>query len=37
VLGPKLEGIEFSQKPGSAGDLNTVSYTMNLMFKSGTL
>jgi len=37
VLGPKLENIEFSQKPGSAGDINTVSYTMNLMFKSGSL
>ena len=37
VLGPKLENIEFSQKPGSTGDINTVSYTMNLVFKSGTL
>jgi len=37
VLGPKLENIEFSQKPGSAGDINTVSYTMNLMFKPGAL
>ena len=37
VLGPKLENIEFSQKPGSAGDINTVSYTMSLMFKSGSL
>jgi Tfp pilus assembly protein PilN len=37
VLGPKLENIEFSQKPGTAGDLNTVSYTMNLIFKSGSL
>ena len=36
-LGPKLENIEVSQKPGSAGDINTVSYTMNLMFKSGAL
>ena len=36
-LGPKLENIAFSQKPGSTGDLKTVSYTMNLMFKSGTL
>ena len=36
-LGPKLENIEFSQKPGSTGDINTVSYTMNLVFKSGTL
>jgi hypothetical protein len=37
VLGPKLEDIEVSQKPGTAGDLKTVSYTMNLMFKSGSL
>jgi hypothetical protein len=37
VLGPKLEDIEVSQKPGAAGDLKTVSYTMNLMFKSGSL
>ena len=36
-LGPILEDIVFSQKPGSAGDLKTVSYTMNLIFKSGTL
>jgi hypothetical protein len=36
-LGPKLEDIVVSQKPGSTGDINTVSYTMNLMFKSGTL
>jgi len=36
-LGPKLENIEFSQKPGSTGDINTVSYTMNLIFKSGTI
>jgi hypothetical protein len=36
-LGPKLEGIEVSQKPGSTGDINTVSYTMNLKFKSRTL
>ncbi|MBN2594454.1 MAG: hypothetical protein JXA81_13180 [Sedimentisphaerales bacterium] len=36
-LGPKLEDIEVSQKPGTAGDLKTVSYTMNLMFKSGSL
>ena len=37
VLGPKLENIEFSQKPGNVGDINTVSYTMNLIFKSGSL
>lgn len=37
VLGPKLENIEVSQKPGTAGDLKTVSYTMNLKFKSGSL
>lgn len=37
VLGPKLEDIEVSQKPGGTGDENTVSYTMNLMFKSGSL
>jgi hypothetical protein len=36
-LGPKLEKIEFSQKPGSTGDINTVSYTMNLIFKSGSI
>lgn len=36
-LGPKLEKIEFSQKPSTSGDINTVSYTMNLMFKPGTL
>jgi hypothetical protein len=36
-LGPKLEKIEFAQKPGTSGDINTVSYTMNLMFKPGTL
>jgi len=36
-LGSKLEKIEFSQKPGGSGDINTVSYTMNLVFKSGTL
>jgi len=37
-LGPKLDGdIEVSQNRGSAGDINTVSYTMNLVFKSGTL
>jgi hypothetical protein len=36
-LGPMLEKIEFAQKPGTAGDINTVSYTMNLMFKSGAL
>jgi hypothetical protein len=37
VLGPKLENIEVSQNPGGSGDDNTVSYTMNLMFKSGSL
>ncbi len=37
VLGPKLEKIEFSQKPGSTGEINTVSYTMNLMFKFGSI
>ena len=36
-LGPKLEKIEFKQKRSSAGDINTVSYTMNLIFKTGTL
>jgi hypothetical protein len=36
-LGPKLEKIEFSQKPGTSGDINIVSYTMNLLFKPGTL
>ena len=36
-LGPKLEDIVVSQKPGTAGDINTVSYTMNLIFKSGTI
>ena len=37
VLGPKLEGIEFSQNRGSARDINTVSYTMIFKFKSGSL
>jgi hypothetical protein len=37
VLGPKLEGIEVSQKPLSTGQVNTVSYTMDLTFKSGQL
>jgi len=37
ALGPKLENIEVSQKPVSTGELNTVSYTMNLKFKSGSL
>lgn len=37
VLGPKLENIEVSQKPVSTGEVNTVSYTMNLKFKSGSL
>jgi hypothetical protein len=37
VLGPRLESIEVSQKPGTAKDLNTVSYTMNLIFKSGSV
>lgn len=37
VLGPKLENIEVSQNPGRSGDENTVSYTMNLMFKTGSL
>jgi hypothetical protein len=37
VMRPKLENIEVSQKPVSTGELNTVSYTMNLMFKSGSM
>jgi len=37
VLGPKLESIESSQKFGSASDINTVTYTMDLKFKSGSL
>ena len=37
VLGPKLENIEVSQNPGNVRDINTVSYTMNLKFKSGAL
>jgi len=37
VLRSKLESIEVSQKPGVAGDLKTVSYTMNLIFKSGSI
>ena len=37
VLGPKLEGIKVSQNPGNTGDINTVSYTMNLKFKTGSL
>ena len=36
-LGPKLEEVEFAQKPGSTGDINTVSYTMSIIFKSETL
>jgi hypothetical protein len=37
VLGPKLENIVVSQNRGRSVDDNTVSYTMNLMFKSGSL
>ena len=37
VLGPKLEDIVISQNRGRSVDDNTVSYTMNLMFKSGSL
>ena len=37
ALKAKLENIEFSQKPGNTGDINTVSYTMNLIFISGSL
>jgi hypothetical protein len=37
VLGPNLEDIVVSQNPSRSGDDNTVSYTMNLMFKSGSL
>jgi hypothetical protein len=37
ALGPKLEDVDISQKPGGTGDTNTVSYTMNLRFKPGTL
>jgi hypothetical protein len=37
VLRTKLEDIEVSQNPGRSGDENTVSYTMNLMFKSEAL
>jgi len=37
ALKTKLEDIEVSQNPGRSGDENTVSYTMNLMFKSGAL
>jgi hypothetical protein len=33
-LGPKLEDIEISQKPGGLGDDMTPSYTMNLIFES---
>lgn len=36
VLGPKLENIEFSEKTGGSGDDNTVSYTMKIIFKSGS-
>jgi hypothetical protein len=34
LLGPKLEDIEVSQKPGGSGDDMTPSYTMNLIFES---
>ena len=37
VLGPKLEDIVVSQNRGRSGDINIVSYTMNLKFKPGTL
>ncbi|MHC4751571.1 MAG: hypothetical protein ACYTFW_17075 [Planctomycetota bacterium] len=36
LLGPQLEDITVSQKPGGTGDDKTVSWTMNLIFKSGT-
>lgn len=37
ALRTKLEDIEVSQNPVNVGDINTVSYTMNLIFKSGSL
>jgi hypothetical protein len=36
LLGPQLEDITLSQKPGGTGDDKTVSWTMNLIFKSGS-
>ena len=37
ALRAKLEDIVVSQDTGRTGDDNTVSYTMNLKFKPGTL
>jgi hypothetical protein len=37
VLGPKLEDIEVAQNQGRSGDDDTVSFTMNIEFKSGLL
>ena len=37
VLKPKLEDIVFSQNRGRSVDDNTVSYTMDIKFKPGTL
>ncbi|TKJ38202.1 MAG: hypothetical protein CEE38_05435 [Planctomycetes bacterium B3_Pla] len=36
LLGPKLEEITASKKPGGSGDDKTVSWTMNLIFKSAS-
>lgn len=36
LLGPKLEEITASKKPGGPGDDKTVSWTMNLIFKSAS-
>lgn len=36
LLGTKLEDIVVSQKSGELGDDKTVSWTMNLIFKSGS-
>jgi len=36
VLGPRLENIVHSQKPGEFGDVKTVIYTMELVFKAGS-
>ena len=36
VLGPRLENIVHSEKPGEFGDVKTVTYTMELVFKGGS-
>ena len=36
VVGPKLENISYSQKPGEIGDAATIIHTMELAFKTGS-